>query len=276
MKQIEYQKYFGEIRFPDGFEEELRGKTIEEQIGCYAIAGAKLHEMSYHTAEEKRIRSFLPVNTDHYDLIVRDGIVVGFMSGSRPLLPYSHVYTEGSASDNNGAGYKYREGTDFYLVCVPPDPARPVCAYPPFGAPVHTITVPVTQVDDGAALPEEFLAQIKGKSIAEQLDYYWVLGEEDEIKPMFVADAPACAKRWSSWAYPKLLRYDENLQEIFVKDGVIVGVAYRSTYPKYYFEKRCIIKAGDVVKIRELFWDKYEDCNILFSRAYILQPILYK
>lgn len=32
MKVTEYKEEFGEIRLPDGFADELRGKTVEEQM----------------------------------------------------------------------------------------------------------------------------------------------------------------------------------------------------------------------------------------------------
>ena len=276
MKQVEYQERFGAIRFPDGFAEELRGKSIEEQIACYAAAGAELNEMSYHMADVQSGEMYDPLHTEYYDVIVKDGLVVGFMSGRRALLPYSYVYTSGSASDNNGAGYKYSDGTDFYLICVPSDLSRPVCVYPPFGTPIHTLTVPVTEAEYDVELPEEFLAQIKGKSIAEQLDYYWVLDGADEIKPIYLADPSVYQKRWSTRCFPNLLRYDPNLEEIFVKDGVIVAVAYRSSYPRYGFEKRIVVKVGEITKISEWFEDKWEDTRVGFFRDYTLQPILYR
>lgn len=275
MKQIEYQENFGEIRFPDGFEEELKGKSVEEQVACYAIAGAKLHEMSYHMADERYFIRYIPIQTDHYDVIMKDGLVVGFMSGSRAILPYQYIYSSGYTSDNNGAGYKYSDGTDFYLVCVPSDWTRPVSLYPPFGAPVHTINVPVTEVGYDVDLPEEFLKQIEGKSIAEQLDYYWVMSEEGESAPMYYADPAVYQRCWSSRSFPKLLRYDPCLEEIFVKDGRIVGVAYLSTYPKYGFKQHIVLKIGDIVKISKWFEDKWEDARIGFFRDYSLQPILY-
>ena len=275
MKHIEYQEYFGKIYFPDGFEEELLGKSIEDQIACYAIANMKLHEISYHFFNFKMIQNFTPIPIQHYDVIIKDGMVVGFMSGRRAILPYNYIYSEGYSSDNNGAGYKYGSGTDYYLICIPSNPNRAVNIYPPFGAPVHTITVPITEVDYDVKLPEEFLVQIQGKTIAEQLDYYWVLDGEGPCEPLYQANPSAYPKYWSTRTVPKLLRYDPNLEEIFTKNGIIVGIKYLSSYPKYSFEQHCIIKVGEIVQISEWFEDKYENARIGFFRDYKLQPILY-
>ena len=35
MKTIAYEEKFGEIGFPEGFEEKLRGKSLEEQSEMY-------------------------------------------------------------------------------------------------------------------------------------------------------------------------------------------------------------------------------------------------
>lgn len=35
MKTVEYKEEYGKIEFPEGFEEKLRGKSLEEQSEMY-------------------------------------------------------------------------------------------------------------------------------------------------------------------------------------------------------------------------------------------------
>ena len=37
MKILEYDVSFGEIAFPEGFEKELEGRSMEEQLRCFAL-----------------------------------------------------------------------------------------------------------------------------------------------------------------------------------------------------------------------------------------------
>ena len=37
MKILEYDASFGEIAFPEGFEKELEGRSVEEQLRCFAL-----------------------------------------------------------------------------------------------------------------------------------------------------------------------------------------------------------------------------------------------
>lgn len=275
MNQIAYESRFGPIRLPDGYRQDMQGRSIEEQFACIAVVDAQVHEMSYHMVDaEIYQRYYKPLNGKYYEPIVSDGVVVGVMNGCRVIMLYDYIFSD-SASDNNGAGYKYR-ATDYYLAVTPRNLSRPISVYPPFGAPEPAITVPVTEVDYDVELPEEFLTQIQGKTIAQQLDYYWVLSNEREIKPMYYADPSVYQKYWSEYRFPKLLRYDPNVQEIFVKDGVIVGVTYLVTYPEYSYSKSITFKIGEVVAVYECFENKYEDCLESFSGNYFLQPILYK
>lgn len=135
MKIMEYEESFGPVRFQEGYEAQLAGLSIEEQVRCFALAeSGYLTKVPYAELEEtvKTIyyysQTTKPVH-DFWTVIVREGIVVGFARSeyaprsSRivqvPLLPYQG-YVYDSTSDNNGAGYKEQDWYK-YLVCLPRD-----------------------------------------------------------------------------------------------------------------------------------------------------------
>lgn len=127
MEIIPYEETFGQVRFQEGYEAMLAGLTIEEQVRCFALTEyefltdvpcAELEErILLKTYYQERTHSVSP----QWPVIVRDGIVVGFLhrSSGRPLLPYqSYIYDY--TSDNNGAGYKERYWYK-HLICLPCD-----------------------------------------------------------------------------------------------------------------------------------------------------------
>lgn len=123
MKIINYEEEFGKINFPEGFEETLKGLTIEEQMNRYRVT---LTTVYANTNWKQRINSWDYIQLDKVSdvraLIVKNGLVVGAMilgEGNEevPCLGEGRVCTY-YASDNNGAGYKTR--IDYtYLLCVP-------------------------------------------------------------------------------------------------------------------------------------------------------------
>ena len=125
MEIVAYDPLFGEIRFPDGFEETLRGLTVEEQMERYRTTGSSSFS---HTGYSERTSSRrcrkLTEDSDVKALIVKDDLLVGVMllddCGLQvPCLPEESVCTY-YACDNNGAGEKVR--IDYtWLVCVMPD-----------------------------------------------------------------------------------------------------------------------------------------------------------
>jgi len=123
MKIVAYEERFGEIRFPEGFEETLKNLTIEEQMEHYRTTCYSLYSMtnwSERTYAGSAIR--IDKDSDVTALIVKDGILVGIMilddcNHEVPCLAEEKVCTY-YASDNNGAGYKER--IDYtYLICIP-------------------------------------------------------------------------------------------------------------------------------------------------------------
>jgi len=125
MKIINYEESFGAINFPENFEENLKGLSIEEQMDFYRTTEHRSYSITNWS--ERHIRygyTKLDKTPDVKALIVKDDILVGAMitnhSGREiPCLAEECVCTY-FASDNNGAGYKIR--TDYlYLVCVPAD-----------------------------------------------------------------------------------------------------------------------------------------------------------
>lgn len=125
MKTIAYEEKFGEIKFPAGFEEKLRGKSLEEQMDCYRITNSiTLSSTSYGELDKQQIRGrtrSLEEDKDCTGLVVKDGLLVGvlirpFWGEDRVCLPYKGVCTY-YASDNDGSGTSEREDYS-YLICV--------------------------------------------------------------------------------------------------------------------------------------------------------------
>ena len=123
MKIVNYEERFGVVHFPEGFEAQLKGRAIQDQMEFYRTSCNTEYEV---TGWKKRnhLVSALKLEEDPTvtAIIVRDGIVVGVMvlddcNREVPCLPEKGVCTY-YASDNNGAGSKDR--IDYtYLVCVP-------------------------------------------------------------------------------------------------------------------------------------------------------------
>lgn len=123
MKTVNYEKSFGEVVFPEGFEELLKGKSIEKQMEYFRTSSRISHS---NTGYGERISEsgyrLLSDDEDVKSVIVRDGIMVGVMMSDDcgrevPCLPEERVCTYYDC-DNNGAGYKER--IDYtWLLCVP-------------------------------------------------------------------------------------------------------------------------------------------------------------
>ena len=134
---VEYRKEFGPVLWQDGFEAELAGLCVEDQLKLYAWSkyAGPARDVSYKDVEGK-VRSgeydmaeFEPVQPDK--VIVKDGLVVGVMIAKwffdaqtvtshkedvcvMAYGKYCYDYT----CDNNGAGYKERYWYK-YLICLP-------------------------------------------------------------------------------------------------------------------------------------------------------------
>ena len=106
---IEYKDEFGEICFPEGFLDELKDLSIENQVKRYRWVWDKVSLEQYPAYLES-----LKDNASYPDedvVIVKDGIVVGFYRYTSEQYP-----EENYCSDNNGAGYKER--TSYHtLIC---------------------------------------------------------------------------------------------------------------------------------------------------------------
>ncbi len=124
MKIVEYRESFGEIKFPEGFEETLKGLSIEKQMDCYKTSSTSKFSMTGWRERTAQSYSSLERTPDVKALIVKDGIIVGVMmlndcGREEACMPEDCVCTY-YADDNNGAGSKTR--IDYtYLVCVPCD-----------------------------------------------------------------------------------------------------------------------------------------------------------
>ena len=118
---IDYKEEYGEIVYPEGFKEQLIGKTIEEQADCFCISGQTTFRntgWSERTSEYKGRLSEKPNIT----VVVKDGLIAGVVARNDDgyecfVGPEKGICTY-YAEDNNGAGYKTR--ADYlHLVCVP-------------------------------------------------------------------------------------------------------------------------------------------------------------
>lgn len=123
MKIVPYEESFGTFTFPEGFEQTLKGLTIEEQMNRYRLSMSRTdamtgwRERTYGTWYVK-----LDAVRDVRALIVKDDTLVGIMLEDHnnrevPCFADCGVCTYYD-EENNGAGYKTRQ--DYvYLLCVP-------------------------------------------------------------------------------------------------------------------------------------------------------------
>lgn len=122
MKIVPYEESFGTFTFPEGFEETLKGLSIEQQMDRYRLTMSRLDAM---TGWRERATSRWHIKLQEVkdiQLIVKDDLLVGILveDHTKRLVPCfadEGVCTYYDA-ENNGAGYKTRE--DYvYLLCVP-------------------------------------------------------------------------------------------------------------------------------------------------------------
>lgn len=120
-----------ECSWPEGFLEQLKGKTIEEQMAYYRIVETTCQSSTAYGEITKENYHTFGCALDEYEglnaLIVEDGVLIGvrIKSAWNPYgwgavaLPYREICTY-YASDNNGSGSKDRE--DYaHLCCVTPE-----------------------------------------------------------------------------------------------------------------------------------------------------------
>ncbi len=140
MEFVEYREDMGKVDFQPGFEDELKGRTIEEQMHCFCwIESNSRHTWSYgyddvpYKDMPDYITSYsLFKSSKGFTPVVRDGLVVGLMrtfitcdddgnwvERQTAVLPY-YGYTYDSESENNGAGYR-TSYSNRNLVCLPYD-----------------------------------------------------------------------------------------------------------------------------------------------------------
>ena len=236
MERLEYSGEMGKVLWPAGFARELEGKNIEAQMCCYRVIDWYQGPLSYHLAnwaayaEGKQLHT-LDAFGGWEKLILRDGLVVGFVRNGRTILPY-WVVAEDYTSENNGAGYKER--TDYsYLVCVPEKLDRERVFVPPFGAAVPELTVPVVAYDGIRGenpLPDGFAERLEGKPLSAQMYYFAIhncnpapkKGWEDtwhKYGAYYLSDL--CMGRGG------YLPLREDVQALIVQEDRIVGVRVR-------------------------------------------------
>ena len=124
-KIVPYEESFGAYTFPAGFEETLKGKTIDQQMDRYRLT---MSVTDANTGWRERTHGMWYVKLDRVSdvraLIVHGDTLVGILveddNGREvPCFADERVCTY-YAQDNNGAGYKTREEY-VYLLCVAED-----------------------------------------------------------------------------------------------------------------------------------------------------------
>ena len=109
MKTIEYKTEFGQIIFPDGFEQKLSGRNLEEQMDCYRITiETTISEYSYGKLDSKDVMEEtvkFEECDDFRGLVVKDGIIVGIILKSlfgedKVCLPGQKMTTYWSSDDD--------------------------------------------------------------------------------------------------------------------------------------------------------------------------------
>lgn len=236
LQRLEYSGEMGKILWPAGFAQELEGKTVEEQLGCYRVLEREQGPLSYQLADWTAYERWGRLHTlDSFEgwekLILRDGLIVGFVRYGRTILPYQ-VAESDYASDNNGAGYKERSFYS-YLVCVPRRLDRERCFVPPFGAEAPELTVPVIPYDGSRGenpLPEELAARLDGKPLSAQMYYFAI----HNCNPAPKTGWEDTWQRYGEYYLSDLcigrggyLPFREDLQALIVQEGRIVGVRVR-------------------------------------------------
>lgn len=114
MKTVEYMPQYGEVRYPEGFEETIRGLTIEEQMTHFRITpGYDVVHMDWRKRNDSMYVEHLADHWRVQGLIVREGLIAGvLLSSDMTCMVEERV----EISDFND-----RTSRDFLgLVCMPP------------------------------------------------------------------------------------------------------------------------------------------------------------
>lgn len=135
VRSVPYEERSEAIRreqhWPEGFLEQFKGKTLEEQMGYYRIVESRCYSSTAYGEITKENKTGFGYALENYPdltaLIVEDGVLIGVCiytafkkyNYGTPMFPYVNLCTY-YASDNNGSGYKDRE--DYaHLCCVIPE-----------------------------------------------------------------------------------------------------------------------------------------------------------
>lgn len=120
MKIVEYEKKYGEICFPKGFELILKGLSVEEQITYFRTSSCKEHsEMRYDSRTMERGYTRLKDDSKVAGVIVKDGMIVGMMIHDAwkrvmPCLAEEYICTCYDFDDDDEEIVEYT-----WLLCVP-------------------------------------------------------------------------------------------------------------------------------------------------------------
>ena len=119
-KIVNYEKSMGEYTLPDGLREKLVGLETEEQVKFFRTSGVRRAGKTGWTESSTCYGLTLDKDDDVRGIIVDDGIIVGVLLNDEignnvPCFINECVCTY-SASDNNGAGYSYRDDYTYLVV----------------------------------------------------------------------------------------------------------------------------------------------------------------
>ena len=76
---IDYKEEYGEIVYPEGFKEQLIGKTIEEQADCFCISGQTTFRNTGWSERTSEYKGRLSENPN-ITVVVKDGLIAGVVA----------------------------------------------------------------------------------------------------------------------------------------------------------------------------------------------------
>lgn len=117
MNIIQYEKKFGEIGFPEGFEDYIKELPVEKQLKYFRTSSNKRHAAMTYDARKKRPGyKQIENNSKIEGIIVKDGMMVGIMIRDAwgrimPCTPEECICTSYTLEDSEKREYTW-------LLCV--------------------------------------------------------------------------------------------------------------------------------------------------------------
>lgn len=121
MKFVSYEEKMGKYKLPEGLKEMLSGLSLEEQTSYFYTSEYRTFENSgFSSRTDGGDLTPLADSREVKALITDDGIIVGCMMrndyGGEEVCFINQCVCTYSTSENNGAGYKYRDDYTYFVV----------------------------------------------------------------------------------------------------------------------------------------------------------------